>query len=104
MSKAAQLALATAAVGGVLAFVYSDRAIGKKPRPDLVHIPGDPIIGNLRDFLMSETVYHDIVRNYEKYGLTYTLTAPLMPRIISTGDPKNVEYFLKSKSMLIDDS
>lgn len=110
-------AATVATVTALLAWRYPDRAVFHEHRTGLIDLEGTPILGNLPSMVKNLDKFYDyLVDNYEKlntmtlYGYFFLLevydilikymlnsrtTAFLMPNLIYTADPRNVEHILK---------
>ncbi|KAI9310986.1 cytochrome P450 [Dichotomocladium elegans] len=98
LSRIGILSGATAAVLGVLALKYPDRAIFDEHRKGIALPPGGwPLVGSLPAVLSNkESIHHLFHNGFEKTkSMTTTSSALGIPRSIFTIDPKNIEWILK---------
>ncbi|KAI9490825.1 cytochrome P450 [Zychaea mexicana] len=88
---------ATAAVLGLLALKYPDRAIFDEHREGIVRQPGWPLVGGLPSIVGNKEQMHELfMAGFENTGALTTTTSALgIPRTIITINPKNVEHILK---------
>ncbi|KAI9010411.1 cytochrome P450 [Phycomyces nitens] len=88
---------ATIAVA-LLAIIYPDRPAFTGFRSGIVYRAGYPIFGHLFDLLKNKSKIHDFELNFfqEIGSLTGSMPSLGLPFSISTIDPQNIEYILKT--------
>ncbi|KAI7852169.1 cytochrome P450 [Circinella umbellata] len=88
---------ASAAILGLLALKYPDRAIFDEHREGIPTQPGYPLVGGLPTIVRYKEKMHDLfMTGFELTGALTTTTSALgIPRSIITINPKNVEHILK---------
>jgi cytochrome P450 len=58
--------------------------------------PGIPVLYNLGDLITNkDRLYDFLLENSKLYGQSFSFRVPLVPRIVLTVDPANVEYILR---------
>ncbi|CDS07716.1 hypothetical protein LRAMOSA01665 [Lichtheimia ramosa] len=97
LQKAGIIGGATAAVLGLLALKYPDRAIFDEHREGIPYTKGWPLVGILPTLVANkERIHHMFLEGFElSDSLTSTSSALGIPRSIVTIDPRNVERVLK---------
>ncbi|KAI9357101.1 cytochrome P450 [Pilaira anomala] len=90
--------LAVAAITGALALKYPDRALFDEHREGIPHPSGVPILGNLLNISRNKERYFEYVLElYEQLDtLTLRSSSLTIKSTISTIDPQNLEYILKT--------
>ncbi|KAG0199101.1 hypothetical protein BGX28_007555 [Mortierella sp. GBA30] len=78
-------------------FKYRRSVYGVRPRPDLRGPAGLPLIGNALDVIRfpRSQVLQQQNKNHEKYGSVYTVTLPVVGRVIHVIDPEMLDHVLK---------
>ncbi|KAF1806457.1 cytochrome P450 CYP5203 [Mucor lusitanicus] len=91
-------AAAVASITALLALKYPDRGVFHEHREGLIDMEGAPILGNLPSMIKNLDRFYDyLTEHYEKMDtLTFRTTFFLVPSLICTADPKNVEHILKN--------
>ncbi|CAO3648016.1 unnamed protein product [Mucor hiemalis] len=98
ISPGALFLSSTVALAAALAIKYPDRALFDEHRENIAHPKGVPLLGNLLEVAKNKHRYFEyVVDLYEQLDtLTFRSSSLTLPSSISTGDPKNLEYILKT--------
>ncbi|KAI9245275.1 cytochrome P450 [Helicostylum pulchrum] len=90
--------LALTVIAGALALKYPDRALFDEHRENVPHPDGLPILGSLLALSKNKERYFEfLLEIYEQLDtLTFRLSSLTIQRNISTIDPRNIEYILKT--------
>ncbi|GAN03750.1 cytochrome P450 704C1-like isoform X2 [Mucor ambiguus] len=85
-------------VTALLALKYPDRGAFHEHREGLLDMEGAPVLGNLPSMIKNMDRFYDyLTEHYEKMNtLTFRTTFFMMPSLICTADPRNVEHILKN--------
>jgi len=87
-----------AALGAVLLFHYRSHAVGTRRRPDLKQPRGAlPLLGHMPLLLSipGTKLYDFFVKQNEELGPVWSISLPLIGRMIQGDTPENVEHVLK---------
>ncbi|KAG1492033.1 hypothetical protein G6F52_013396 [Rhizopus delemar] len=96
-----QIALAGAALSSLVVFLslkYHDRPLFRKRIEGIPNVKGYPLVGNLPSILKHGERFYDYnVELFESHDtLTLAYPAAGIPETITTIDPQNIEYILKT--------
>lgn len=80
----------------VLCFLYPDRWVGTRARPDLTGPKGWPLVGNTPRLLLDrDDPLNNMLKGQEEFGYTLSITLPL-GRMISINRPEWIEHVQKT--------